>query len=749
MRKTKFFTALAITSVLFTSCYQLFQENINDSKDYGYTHATLGGLLAQKLDTTQLEAPRQIFVSQDLYSDRIEIAWSQVKGAESYRLERFISKDGNPPDEDSEYEVIPANKSNVFSSAFVYDTKYTDVVLQNPTYSDEEYNWKYYYKVYAQSDKISYENNESKSSDVKKPGTLFVTPTTVNATAGESLTSIDVTWERTPSAAEYILYRSYDENALSALEIARLKASETFFRDTVTEENQGKLTYYKIVAKNTNDNLSVQSPIAMGYSAVKGAPQAVKNVRVDPDGGRGHFTSSIKIMWDEGGDETKYMVYRSSSTDKSKTLIADLPAKTTTYTDSKKLRKNTFYYYQILPYNLAKNDDGTLVTPEVQLKGPLSKSSATDAKPCEGFILSAPSNVDIINNMTSHTIRFSLPIGAKGSPIVGKVPSENDYTYKILGSDALDGPYTEVTLSSQVISGGNFEGVIDAPKKYYQVKTVFGSVESDASEVFMPSPTAVKNVAVTKAANLSKKYGSNFKQNINGVLPVEITWEEPDGGAEGGYFVYRSTKPDKGFVKITDSPLPKTATSYLDKNEGAKTGTYYYYRVLSLNQMIKGANYSSTVMGYGALTPEQYMREYNKTIKASHKRLTYLNIAGTTEKLGEETVNGVEGTLHYNAKISGLGARIIMHYEKYVEFYINDDKSQGPYFNVTGDTNTSAQMDSSGTMDGTVECSGMYNGSIGYGKVQIKNGNAGGGSYIITREGFDPVDISWTVGEEK
>ena len=51
-------------------------------------------------------------------------------------------------------------------------------------------------------------------------------------------------------------------------------------------------------------------------------------------------------------------------------------------------------------------------------------------------------------------------------------------------------------------------------------------------------------------------------------------------------------------------------------------------------------------------------------------------------------------------------------------------------------------------MDGTVECRGMYPGSVVYDNVQIKGGAAGGGYYIIKRDGFGPENVNWTVGNE-
>ena len=261
-----------------------------------------------------------------------------------------------------------------------------------------------------------------------------------------------------------------------------------------------------------------------------------------------------------------------------------------------------------------------------------------------------------------------------------------------------------------------------------------------------PAPYAVKNAEASKHAYI-EGYTVTGKENSNGVYPLKLTWEEPDGGAEGGYYIYRSTKPASGFKKITDDPIEET--SYIDEtNTTAKPGVYYYYKVLSLNSLKQGANYSDPTIGYGALTHDQYMREYNKTIKKSHTKFTLMH-KSSTNALGSESISGeISGSASYKASMSGLGARIIMYYDNYVDFYINNDESLGYYFVCTGNTNTSASMDASGTMDGTVTCTGMYPGTVNYDNIKIKGGDAGGGAYVITPEGFSAGNVDWTVGAE-
>ena len=128
-----------------------------------------------------------------------------------------------------------------------------------------------------------------------------------------------------------------------------------------------------------------------------------------------------------------------------------------------------------------------------------------------------------------------------------------------------------------------------------------------------------------------------------------------------------------------------------------------------------------------------------------------------TDKLGQETTNGdISGTLSYNAKIDGLGARILMHYTNYADFYAAGNSAFGIYFLLEGDTNTSANMSANGSMDGTVTAanSGMYPGYAKYDHLEIKGGGAGGGYYVVcTRDKNGNIilgegNVDWGVGEE-
>lgn len=727
-RSTKFLIAISLSTMALTSCADLFESRISMLTNGNISNLT--SLVVPEVTIDQLDAPAQIFVSQAESSTKINISWSKVDGATSYYLERAVStaKDVNGRficPEESEFKPMPIKR--------IYATSYEDTILTNPSYSSEEYSYGYFYRVCAENPRLKYESSEYKLSEVAY---LLAPPSGVKASRGESTTNIKVTWNKVPGAKYYDIYYSESDTGSGAQYITTINANQNWYNDVVANSLKGKDLYYSVYAK-TSANTSVSSALALGYTLQEGAPPQVTGVVVENS--RGNTTDKITIKWNPAGD-FDYAVYRTSSKDASFTLLRK-DGKTNSFTDSKALKPNIYYYYQIQAFK---------VEGDTKVKGPFSDSGTESKTPAEAFLLVPPSNITVMKNKLDAsrcTITFPPVIGSKDySQDSGLTSDYNNYTYVIYGCDTADGAFTEVgsfddsTLSKD--ANGNYSIPITT-RNYYKVTTKNGSAESNESEVCAPAPFAASNLECSRAANVGGD------ANINGVLPVKITWASPKNDvAEGGYYVYRSTNPDSGFKKITDEAL--MTTSFIDNYDAAKAGVYYYYKVLSLNSLGQGSNYTDAVVGYGALTADQYMREYNKTVMASQKKLKLMHIADDMKKLGKETINGkICGTLSYNAAIDGLGARILMHYTDYAEFYANGDAANGYYFFLNGDTNTSASMDASGNMDGIVTIQGMYPGSISYNNIKIKGGGAAGGSYGIKREGFDgQIEVDWKVGEE-
>lgn len=732
----------AIPMLLFTSCSNLFQGRVG-ADITNLSAATLGGLLVDKEVITVLDPPEQIFVSENEYNNRIVINWTAVSGAAYYVLERAVVKEKQSDGtfavpEESEFEEIRR----------VYDSvEFSDVIISEPKFSSEEYKYGYFYRVSAENPAAKLEASEYLVSSTA--GTLFAPAYNVRASLGESESSIKVEWDPVPGAARYEVYRTPNADGSGESRIASVSSNQNWYTNAIGKAQQGVEYYYSIVVKNTFGVESVSSSLALGYSLVAGAPAQVKNVTVT--NGRGNSTDEITIGWDGGSDDKiNYSVYRTSSSDSSYTLLTS-NASGASYTDKKSLKTNEYYYYQVQAWKWENAEEAQDPANPKKLKGPFSASSLKDTNPAEGFILGAPKTISVKKDKDSGMckIEFTSALGSSSCPDDSKLSANyNSYSYKIYSSDTENGAFSEgpTIQDSNSADGKNVCTVASA--NFYKVSTLNGSTESEQSEVVAPAPDSVKNVYASKAGYIPSITNDDANANSSGVHAVEITWQEPEGGASGGYNIYRSVKKDSGFRKINNDAIQ--SNSYYDYYELAKAGVPYYYRVLSLNSLKQGANYSETVTGYGALTAEQYMREYNKTVKMSQKKLTLMHKSSDTDKLGSETISGdISGTLSYNAAIAGLGAEISMHYSNYAEVYINKDSTLGVYFLLNGNTDTTSNMSGNGHMHESVTCSGMYPGAVRYNSLQIKGGAAGGGTYGITRSGFPTVvEVSWLIGEE-
>jgi hypothetical protein len=505
-------------------------------------------------------------------------------------------------------------------------------------------------------------------------------------------------------------------------------------------EDQGKDYYYMITAKNEFGNKSLETRPAYGYAKIAGAPEKPANVMLEEDSGRGHSKTEIRIKWDPvEEEEAYYSVYRYSSVDSS---LFRLTEKTENpfFSDSNGLKPGVYYYYKV-----------QAIVDEVAT-GRALKSAFSEDDP-EGFVLSPPEAVVAEKNLNG-------TVTVKWRPALGTDAERYWYRYNVYSDSNIDGNFSnseKYDVSSETDTDGyvRAEG-LPANNAFFKVTTVNSkNIESALSIAVSPSPAAAVILSTSERAFIE-----GTKPNSSGVYPVKITWKKPEGETPAFYHVQRSPRAGTGFSRINDNALRADGTgseelsydaatgvyTFLDKNEMARVGKKYYYRILSLNQLEQGSFPSDEKVGWGALTATQFIIENHKTINSGQKRLTYMHKPGSTDKLGTETkYGGVSGEIYYNAAISGLGARVIIKITNYADFYIENDPANGPYIIQNGNTNTSANMNSNGTMDGTVNVTGMYAGWVRYDGVEVKGGAAGGGYYDVKPEGFPEERLPYSV----
>ena len=758
-------SAVAGFSLLFFSCSNWFEAKI--PIDTETESANLSQLLTPKKKITSLEPPKQVFASKGLYKDKILVSWKEVPNAASYRVERAVVKSKNA---DGTWS-LPDESDFIAVKTYTAYTVFEDNILSNAGSSNEEYEYRYYYRISAEN--IGKRYDSSDFTDYKKDATegcgwLFAPVVQLAADKGKSQDFINLKWEYNGNARGYRIYRDTRSDFSTCAEIDRVIGNNKSYTQTVEKKDQGVEFYYKVCAENVDGKLSAMSSIAMGYALKEGAPPAPSGVTVE--NGLGTSKSEINVKWNEiapaSGITITYSVYRTCSEDSVFTCVKrNIPSNSPDYKDTTSLKTGIYYYYYIQA--IAKKT----LTEEI-LKSSFSESGAESASPAVGFLLSPPVSLEIADPSDGNSDNADII----WQPAIGSVSPYNiKFTYNIYYSDTEDGTYTVIPGLSG-ITGTLSDGRLSctaAKKNFYKVSTVNTAgvdQESIMSMTAAPVPDAPTNVAATKTEKLSK----DFIANDYGVYPVKITWKAAPSSSPAGYNIFRSNKPDSSFRKLNEHPI--AATEFIDKNESAKAGTYYYYKVISLNSLGQGkkSNDPSNDLkkdswGYGALTREQWFREFNKSIKRSQAKLILMHKPGNTDKLGKESKNGdVQGSVSYNARVSGLGAEVTIEYSNYADFYAFDGDAfkefNAKYFGtesnyprsfiLNGNTDTSANMSSNGNMHGTVKCTGMYPGEVVYNHIDIKGGAAGGGYYIVQTKNtkgeiiLANENVNWKVGEE-
>lgn len=807
----------------FLSCADFFQGKVGI--DNSGSTSSLYDLLTPAEKILKLDAPKELFVSQNLYSGKIEISWSSVRNASSYKLERAIVSEKKI---DGTWQMPDESDFEILTSSNIYNTYYTDTIIQNPLYTSPELNYVYYYRVIAQnlskgydeSDYYpDYEQHKIKDEDGVETGDVIVyanpdlfgcllqPPYNIEASKGLSTDSITIKWKSVPNVSKYKIYRGDRENGVF-YSISELYSNETEYTDEIEEVDQGVEFYYKVYAENRVGNLSSASSVAMGYSLKEGAPSAPSSMKVD--NGFATSTSGITVSWSEAvstGGVLTYSLYRTSSIDSVYKLIKSDISGSYSYTDTS-AKPNVYYYYFIQTISTKG---------EEVLKSAFSDSGASSAEPAYGYLLSAPSIVEINDGTDSSHLRI------RWQPAINTIDSEDsvDFTYNIRTDSDVTG-YFDTIIASEVKGTSDSEGYLyyDVPivegQDFFVVTTVNANgndKESLFSTIVAPVPDAPMNVCASKTIsvetaekNILSKGGSFdssiWVENKNEVYPVLITWDKSDKAV--GYNIYRSTKKDSGFKKINENQI--TDLFFIDSYTAAKSGTFYYYKVFSLNSLAQGRKSNNPAIdaehearGYGAITLNQWFREYNKTILCSLSKLTLMHKSSDLDKVGSESINGsISGYLSYNAAVQGLGAEITMHYSNYADHFINDDNTLGIRFILEGNTDTTSNMSANGNMHEVVQCytknidltdsnsigstferlsdaiksgiintgdtkyqCGMYPGYVIYNNLQIKGGAAGGGYYLVQTYELDRVSkstgtivipenkVDWLIGEEK
>ena len=260
--------------------------------------------------------PENFFVSDGTYEDYVLLKWDEVVDASSYNIYRAINFDGN-------YQLI-ANTS---------ETNYTDYPVDGIFY---------YYKVSAFKDNCQ----ETILSCYNVGYRPFIDcpsdpPNNVIASNGDYSDKIKISWDASPHALYYSIYRAMDASGPWSTLIGESYTTE--YNDTSSAE--GIYYYYRIMAKKDLCSATDKSSIAFGYKSPTICPSLPPTGINATESVNGH----VELEWDEVSTAGFYNVYRSNVEAGPYTKIATCLEENYNDVD---IKPGIIYYYKVSSHKL-------------------------------------------------------------------------------------------------------------------------------------------------------------------------------------------------------------------------------------------------------------------------------------------------------------------------------------------------------------------------------------------------------------
>ena len=587
-----------------------------------------GPLSASESGYRALEAPGGVAASDGVSAVHVEVAWSGVTGADSYKVYRSDTVDGT-------YSELGSATASPYQ-----DT----TAAPGATY---------HYKVKAYT--VSSESL-SAFSDADTGFRSFNAPDGVVATNGKSTVHVQVSWNPVSGADTYLIFRSVSSGGTFS-ELGSVSASP--YQDTTA--TPGLLYYYKVKAHASSSG---------AYSDLSAEDDGYRKLDVPANvaASDGAHTGKVVITWSAVTGADSYRVLRAST---SGGTYSELGSATGTTFDDTTIRSGT-QYYKVKAYAVSSDsysadsapDSGymKLGTPgnvtatqgthtdrvEVTWNGVISaekyhvyrsttiggtyveKTSTTDMNYTDRM---ADAGTAYYYKVRAHAQAYgwsdysSAALGYRGlaSPanLVATQGTSNDHvglswngvtgaeTYTVHRSDSADGTYTQ--LVSTASTTFNEATALPGIKYYYMVRSHSQSLGDSGFTAPVsgyrgfPAPGAFKATDGKSTAH------------------VQVSWTDLSGTYN--YFVYRSETAGGSYSELGSV----AASPYLDTT--ATPGLVYYFKLRA---------YSTSASAHGPYTSED--SGYRKLSAPANAAAS----DGTQEGKVEVSWDAVDGATRYH-----------------------------------------------------------------------------------------------------
>lgn len=294
---------------------------------------------------------------------QVTVNWTAVTGATSYNVYRSTS--------------AGSLGSKVGS---ISTTTYNDATAANGT--------TYYYAVTGSNAAGEGPASEpSAGATPAVPVTVPAAPTAVNAMAGNAL--VTVTWNASPTATSYKIYRSTNQGSQGTL----IGSSSAPSYSDATVVN-GSTYYYVVTAANSAGESAASTQSAPATPQVPlTAPPAPTGVNATA------ANAQVAVSWSTAARATSYNVYRSTTQGVQGAMIGSIASSATaSYTDTTSVNGTT-YYYTITAVNAAGESPASM-----------QSSGATPTAPIT--VPAAPTGVNATDGIAQVTVAWTTATGA-------------------------------------------------------------------------------------------------------------------------------------------------------------------------------------------------------------------------------------------------------------------------------------------------------------------------------------------------
>jgi fibronectin type 3 domain-containing protein len=414
-----------------TYYYWVRAINADGAGQFGHDKGYCGASVTAGIPDT----PSNVAATDGLYADKVSISWDAVSGANQYvilRSEKPISQGGTK------------TRLAALSRTFYEDTP-------------PERGITYYYWVRAinaaGAGKFGYDKGHCGTPGAEPITGTLQAPENVSATDGDFTDKIMISWNRSPGAASYEIYRAEDFAAPKT----RLGATAgTTFEDTTAD---CCIDYYYWVKARNGGNQSDFFFSDIGY---RDCPiSAPGNVNASD----GKYDDAVLLTWQAARNATSYDIFRSTSPTGGKTRIASTTE--TTYTDSR-VSCNDVYFYWVQAHNFcsaspfSNSDSGYLECLVLENKGSVTA-------PEEFFpLLSTPTGVSASDGAYTDRIQVTWK----------SVPDAT--SYHIYRSDRFAGVKTKISSTRE--TSYSDRNIPVSTVFYYWIKAKNAAGESDFSK---------------------------------------------------------------------------------------------------------------------------------------------------------------------------------------------------------------------------------------------------------------------------